>query len=176
MNDYIFYENVYTPEEIDIFSNLCNQKDWNRIESTENFDLGDRYWIPVNIKHDTGKLIDSYLNYIIEPSACQLENHIDFSGGYTAEAKITKYGKGDQYFWHCDSFVSIPNKNYQREISSITYLNDDFEGGETEFYPNHIITPVKGKTLIFPSNWCFIHRGRPVISGEKYILVQHFWV
>jgi Rps23 Pro-64 3,4-dihydroxylase Tpa1-like proline 4-hydroxylase len=176
MNDYIFYDRIYSLEEITHLGELCNVNNWNRIESTESIDLGDRYWIPVKTNQNSQKIIDAYLNYIIEPCRNQICNYIDFSGGYTTEAKIVKYEKGDQYLWHCDSFVSMPNENYKREISSITYLNDNFVGGETEFYPNKTIVPKEGKTLIFPSNWCFVHRGRPVISGEKYILVQHFWV
>jgi Rps23 Pro-64 3,4-dihydroxylase Tpa1-like proline 4-hydroxylase len=176
MNDYIFCDYIYSSEDIKTFKSLCDTNEWKRIEVNDEYDLGNRYWIPMQVGQETIQIIDAYFDYISEPSAAQLSNHINASDGYTAEAKIVKYSEGDEYSWHCDTFGKMPGKNYVREISSITYLNDDFEGGETEFYPDHIITPVQGKTLVFPSNWCFVHRGRPVISGEKYILVQHFWV
>jgi hypothetical protein len=57
----------------------------------------------------------------------------------------------------------------------MTILNDDYEGGETEFGCGITIKPTAGKTLIFPSSWLFPHRGKEVISGTKYIYVNHIW-
>jgi len=52
----------------------------------------------------------------------------------------------------------------------ITYLNDDFEGGETEFlYQGVRVKPEKGKTVIFPASYTHVHRGNPPIGGTKYI-------
>ena len=55
-------------------------------------------------------------------------------------------------------------------ISINILLNDDFEGGETVFYPDVSIKPKKGSVLLFPPYWMFPHRGNPVIKGKKYIL------
>ena len=50
------------------------------------------------------------------------------------------------------------------------YLNDDFEGGETIFYPEMSIRPKKGSVIVFPPYWMFPHEGTPVIAGKKYIM------
>ena len=50
------------------------------------------------------------------------------------------------------------------------YLNDDFEGGETEFlYQNRRELPVAGDVIIFPAGYTHTHRGNPPIGGTKYI-------
>ena len=55
-------------------------------------------------------------------------------------------------------------------FAALLYLNDDFEGGETVFYPDVSIKPKKGSVLLFPPYWMFPHRGNPVIKGKKYIM------
>tara|TARA_B100001250_G_scaffold114351_3_gene96804 strand:- start:14525 stop:15166 length:642 start_codon:yes stop_codon:yes gene_type:complete len=72
--------------------------------------------------------------------------------------------------WHADS----TNAPY-RELVTILYLNDDFEGGETEFlYQSVRIKPKTGKYVIFPAAWTHTHRGNPPIGGTKYICTS--WV
>jgi hypothetical protein len=45
------------------------------------------------------------------------------------------------------------------------------EGGETEFFNGRIkIKPEKGKLLLFPSTWTFMHKGNTPISSNKYIV------
>ena len=52
------------------------------------------------------------------------------------------------------------------------YLNDNFEGGETEFlYQNRREIPRQGDVLIFPQV-THTHRGNPPIGGEKYIVTS----
>ena len=61
----------------------------------------------------------------------------------------------------------------ERICTFIYYLSDDFEGGRTQFYFNgdvHSVVPQKGKGLWFPANPLYVHRGEPVVSGEKYLL------
>ena len=50
------------------------------------------------------------------------------------------------------------------------YLNEDFEGGETEFlYFNKRIKPKQGRLVIFPAAFTHTHRGNPPIGGTKYL-------
>ena len=88
-----------------------------------------------------------------------------------------KYNTDQKYDWHVDqSFKRCGPKSTQsdlRLISAVVYLNDDFEGGETEM-PEKIWKPKKGKALIFPSHWTFPHQARPVTKGTKYALVTWF--
>lgn len=90
---------------------------------------------------------------------------------------LLKYEAGQKYDWHVDqSFRRTgPTKTQsdKRIVSAVVYLNDDFEGGETQM-PEKIWKPKKGKALIFPSHWTFPHQARPVTKGTKYALVTWF--
>jgi len=90
---------------------------------------------------------------------------------YFVDEKITKYDINDEYDWHTDFLI---RQNSCRCISTITYLNDDYCGGDTEFFGKKIKSK-KGNTLMFPSFWLYPHKGSPVISGRKLIYVCHFW-
>ena len=82
---------------------------------------------------------------------------------------IQKYDKNKgKYIYHNDSKIDYKNKKY-RMFTFIWYLNDVYEGGETEFI-NFKIIPEKGKLLIFPATFVFPHCGNIPISDDKYIL------
>lgn len=61
------------------------------------------------------------------------------------------------------------------QLTSITFLNDDFIGGHLEIKQkqNTIIVPKKGRTLFFEGSK-IPHRVLPVTSGERFTLVV-FW-
>ncbi|EQM68710.1 2OG-Fe(II) oxygenase [Pseudomonas tohonis] len=74
----------------------------------------------------------------------------------------------EQYFkWHRDGFY----RRSQDEISQLTfllYLNDDYEGGETQFRGEDSIRPEAGMLLVFPHP--IMHQGAPITAGVKYVL------
>ena len=74
-----------------------------------------------------------------------------------------------KYIYHNDFSISTNPINY-RVVSFIWYLNSVDEGGETEFWDSYKIKPITGKLVLFPSNWCFQHRGLMPISDNKYII------
>ena len=84
-------------------------------------------------------------------------------------SNIKKYvgGTDDVYKRHAD-VASLGTS--RRFLAMLFYLNDDFEGGETIFYPEMSIRPKKGSVVVFPPYWLFPHEGTPVIKGEKYIM------
>lgn len=84
---------------------------------------------------------------------------------------VHKYEIGQEFRAHCDQSVIDPH----RSVSMVLYLNDDFEGGETEF-PTvpYIQKPKKGYALMFPSNYCYPHQSNPITKGIKYSLVTWF--
>ena len=87
---------------------------------------------------------------------------------WMSAVKIHKtYAGGGFHRWHYDNngFTVM-----EREFVIISYLNDDFEGGETEFlYQGVRVKPEKGKTVVFPASYTHMHRGNPPIAGNKYI-------
>jgi len=122
----------------------------------------------------------------------------NFQYDFSEDCQFTKYGVGEHYGWHCDSWeepYNHPQNNdgtYPRDHGKIRKLSmtvslsnpDDYEGGNLEFdFRNSIdvewkkgkttkecteIRP-KGSLVIFPS---FVwHRVKPVIKGNRYSLV-----
>jgi Rps23 Pro-64 3,4-dihydroxylase Tpa1-like proline 4-hydroxylase len=84
--------------------------------------------------------------------------------------EINKYEVGEYYDTHIDD---IPSKQFDRILSIVIYLNDDYEGGELEF-PFLKYKPTQGSGILFPSNWMYPHKSLPVIKGTKYSLVT--WI
>lgn len=61
--------------------------------------------------------------------------------------------------------------NKYSKFTVLTYLNKDFEGGETKFYDDRFnntltIQPFQNRTLVFDID--LFHSGEPVVSGSKF--------
>lgn len=97
---------------------------------------------------------------------------------------IVRYGVGGRYDAHWDYFIEGESyyegallRGGQRSESWLIYLNDSFEGGETEFPREGIkIDPQKGLLVAWRNmledgtvNVDSHHGGLPVTSGEKWI-------
>lgn len=88
------------------------------------------------------------------------------------EFRVKRYtgGTGQQFADHVDVGSLSSCKRY---LSFLFYLNDDFTGGETLFYPDTKITPTKGSVVVFPPMWMYPHAGLPVKTGTKYIMSSY---
>lgn len=72
--------------------------------------------------------------------------------------------------WHTERSSNLPYIQ-DRHLVYMTYLNNVYSGGETEFYyQKKKFKPRKGKTLIWPADWTHTHRGVPSLKEEKYII------
>jgi prolyl 4-hydroxylase len=107
------------------------------------------------------------------------------------DSQIQYYKKGKQFKAHYDYFDPDIKEEFeehmknrgQRTWTFMVYLNKVKEGGATEFInmgPTSI-TPETGKALIWynldsqgKGNPQTMHRGTPVIEGEKYIITKWF--
>jgi predicted Rdx family selenoprotein len=74
-----------------------------------------------------------------------------------------------------DTNKKDPFHSDNSQIATVTFLNDDFVGGEFQYKLNGTqnIIPEKYKTIVFTGKQ-IKHRVRPVIKGERYTLVT-FW-
>jgi len=118
----------------------------------------------------------------------------NFEWDWSESCQFTKYGLGQYYGWHCDSWDVPYNKPDEpnshgkiRKLSVTISLNDptEYDGGNLEFdFRNSMDTEwKKGKTtkecieirprgsiVVFPS---FVwHRVTPVTKGTRYSLVM----
>jgi len=77
----------------------------------------------------------------------------------------------DRFQAHFDSLGPVS----KRYLVFLWYLNDVDEGGETEFIDLGLkVEAKKGRLLIFPPYWMYVHRGLAPISNSKYILSTYF--
>jgi hypothetical protein len=80
--------------------------------------------------------------------------------------RFYKYDKFQSFKWHRD----LPYKPSKTEMSKLTfmvYLNEDFEGGYTDF-EDFKIWPAQGMAAVF--NHKLRHEGSTVTKGTKYVL------
>lgn len=122
----------------------------------------------------------------------------NFDWDFSESCQFTKYGVGQYYGWHCDSWEvpyireKLPNGQYPQDHGKIRKLSvtislsnpDEYVGGNLEFdFRNQIdwernkkakikecteIRP-RGSIIVFPS---FVwHRVNPVTTGTRYSLV-----
>lgn len=75
------------------------------------------------------------------------------------------------HIWHIEH-----GKGYQNESRAFVfsiYLNDVEEGGETEFlHFSKRVQPKKGRIVIWPAGFPYVHRGNPPLASEKYMLTS----
>lgn len=81
---------------------------------------------------------------------------------------ILRYGPGQKVIDHYDDCIK-----FNRKISTVYYINDNYTGGEIVF-PRFDITykPVANSFLIFPATYVYNHSVTPVIEGTRYSVVS----
>ena len=92
---------------------------------------------------------------------------------YSITQKVQKTPAGGGYHvWHYEN----DNLEYaSRSMVWMVYLNDDFDGGETEFlYFKRRIKPKQGTLIIWPAGYTHTHRGGLVLDGTKYVITGWF--
>lgn len=92
---------------------------------------------------------------------------------------ILRYAPGQEYRPHVDALTGTAN---QRRWTMLVYLNDGFDGGETEFPELGIVVKgAAGDALLFDNTDTqghpdprTVHAGRPVTSGVKWLATR--WI
>ncbi|MEO8153614.1 MAG: 2OG-Fe(II) oxygenase [Rhizobacter sp.] len=86
--------------------------------------------------------------------------------GFNERLRYYRYGLEQQFAWHLDGAVSMVGSE-RSFLTFMIYLNDDFEGGSTDFGWESV-KPAQGMALVFPHH--LRHRGAPISRGVKYVL------
>jgi len=154
MSNYIFYNKIFDEEDLTKIKSLIDTKEWVK---NPDYDNGKRDVIFGEENHidlikenlpPFSKVRDVYNNFLDEHLQNSFLKYTD--NKFLIDVKLAKYDVNDEYVWHSDHLFTEKDVQLRRVLTSITYLNDDFEGGETEF-KDMIIKPKSGYTLIFPS-------------------------
>ncbi len=81
--------------------------------------------------------------------------------------RFYKYSAGQRFKMHIDG--SFERNDLECSFYTfLIYLNDDFEGGETEFKDLFTIKPKTGSLLVFLHP--YKHEGKILLNGNKYAL------
>jgi len=132
--------------------------------------------LPYEYFHDNlSRRVYQRWNYLTDQALREYANKYDILMGRRFQhtlCKLQKTSPGEGYHaWHYESTPSSP----YRKLVTMIYLNDNFEGGETEFLYQHFrVKPKAGKFVIFPCDWAWTHRGNPPLNNDKYIVTA--WV
>jgi len=149
----------------------------------ENMDFVDRQFndefnLSKRLAHATNLAITNYVtvhkialpnnSFITTPSLARYDENISTGNGLTMQYH-TDFGIGEWY-WPGEKFL----------VTCTTYLNDDYVGGEIEFYvKGEKITykPSAGDILVFPSgspiypgNEPYFHGVKVISQGKKYLV------
>jgi hypothetical protein len=186
----IVYRNAF-PRDLDlinrleeILSNESNENQWRTAKTSRvgNAQGGKKYRdcsdfkIKKNAGDDSGKS-ESTLKlekiwedcYIAALDAVEdYAQHFRLSQlGYWAPLNFVKYDQGEYievHSDHVDTHICV--------LSSVGYINDDYEGGELFFDKLNIkIKPKAGDLYLYPSTYLYSHASLPITSGTKYAIV-----
>ena len=96
--------------------------------------------------------------------------------------QLLHYGVDGHYMPHCDgeSLWKPPGnepliwrKSTDRDLSTVLFLNDDFEGGDFVFPEFRVrVRPEPGMLVCFPSTHEYLHGVEPVTKGTRYSIVN----
>jgi len=141
----------------------------------ENLEVRNTLWY--SITEEMAKNLEQavaacFRDYVIPKYNCEFKSYepVQFLG----------YPPGGHYKGHNDGeHFDMKTRQWERcmprDVSFLFYLNDQYGGGELEFYDLGLtIKPKKGMMIAFPSYKEFAHKVHPVTWGHRYSLVS--WV
>lgn len=125
----------------------------------------------VESKGDSEKELEKIYKDCFEPQVGPVDDYRSMFGiaplKYWEAFNFVKYNPGQHFEIHSDHGYS-----YISTLSSVGYINDDYEGGELFFDKfNLTIKPKAGDLYLFPSSYVYSHAAMPVKSGTKYAIV-----
>ena len=110
-----------------------------------------------------GRILETYKQDVkLHPKAWPEESKWE-------EIRLKRYKANSGNFLN---HVDVGNHDSARRFLVVfLYLNTVEKGGETEFPTFDLkVSAERGKVLVFPSTWTYLHRGNTPISNDKYIL------
>jgi predicted 2-oxoglutarate/Fe(II)-dependent dioxygenase YbiX len=189
LSNIIIKEKVLTEDAINFLINFVSSKQkkdlcvfdpdksnkTGNIESSIEKNVRDTQWVDYTEIHDlvydlykdiVKNIINPFYNIEVKDSEMPQFLHYGVGGHYKphndAEA-LWKAPNGD-VFWR---------KSMDRDLSTVLFLNDDFEGGDFVFPELNIyVKPKPGLLICFPSDHRYIHGVEPVTKGTRYSIVN----
>jgi len=181
----IIQENVIPPENFeDIMLLTNNTKDISHAtiinekeEGGSETNLETRNTLWYHITEEMAKKFEQavagcFVNHVAPKYNCEFKSYepVQFLG-YPVGGHYKGHNDGEKFNIETRQWERI----MERDVSFLFYLNDQYGGGELEFYDLGLtIKPKKGMMIAFPSYKEFAHKVHPVTWGHRYTLVS--WV
>ena len=143
--------------------------------------------IKADVVEDIRKCKVCYFNHSHDEVFSNIINKLsEVTGIHPSHAEkfqVVSYEEGEYFDYHIDAFT--PNESpmyldgHQRIITTMVYLNDVIDGGETSFKMLNLnISPAEGRILVFQNckkntnlpNPQTLHAGMPIKKGVKYVM------
>ena len=183
LEDYIQVYNILDKnicnQTINDLSNVSFEKHtYTNAETNEKFSkVGDAeceitYKTVIQNNYFMSSIFEALRNYVYN---LEME-HFDGWTGYSP-IRWNKYSTGTEMATHCDHINSLfPGSPRGIPILSIIgVLNDDYKGGELQFFYDHIVNTKQGDIIIFPSNFLYPHKVGSITEGTRWSLVSWAW-
>jgi len=136
-----------------------NLKDDKVINITHEYDYCSSSRLAVQILPKLKPCVDEYLQTFSVLNVRKFLLH-------DIKLKIIPAGGGFHNWHYEDGSLESSARQFVVQV----YLNDDFDGGETEFlYQQRREEAVTGDVLMFPAAFTHTHRGNPPLGGNKYL-------
>ena len=174
------YKNFLDTPDIDKLINYaknCNEEKWQVKESLPAKDFWQGRFIhacDVKDKEIQQLLITNRLNIIKEiKKAYKIEQEL-----YGDLLQFVRWPEGYELHPHADSEEpdGSPHPFHYREYACITYLNNDFEGGNIYFPRKDNLSPTiePGTMVFFPGTLEYLHGVKGVTDGVRYTIASFF--
>ena len=105
--------------------------------------------------------LHQYVSLVSDYHHSALTNNISDTG-----YQIQRTNPNEYYAWHHDQ-----SDLQCRMLTYMWYLNTVKHGGYTEFHDGKKVYPERGKLLLFPATWEYVHRGFPPCYQSKYVCI-----
>ena len=189
INDFVFIkDNAFTDkfcdEVVDVFKHYDSQNATYEGQSGRGIDHTtkrtkdlDFLRIPELADRFSTEIANKFNHYLVEEYLSKLPYQdkfpaLDLFHGetYYECLQVQRYKKNEGHYnaWHIETGNFSMSK---RMFVFILYLSDVTEGGETELLYSGLKTqPRKGRLLIHPSTYPYVHKGHMPLDNDKYIL------
>jgi hypothetical protein len=115
-------------------------------------------------------------DYLQQPFNTESKAPMDSWNGYS-QIRFNRYDANSHMDYHADHIHTLFDGTRRGIpiLSIVGLLNDDFEGGELEFFGDYKLPLTKGSLAIFPSSFLYPHGVLPIIKGVRYSFVSWVW-
>jgi predicted 2-oxoglutarate/Fe(II)-dependent dioxygenase YbiX len=132
----------------------------------------------IDLEDIAGEIIDLFRNVVTNV----INPFYEFEVKDSELPQLLHYGVDGHYMPHCDgeSLWKPPGnepliwrKSTDRDLSTVLFLNDEFEGGDFVFPELRVrVRPEPGMLVCFPSTHEYLHGVEPVTKGTRYSIVN----